>query len=83
MNALDRAIAHFGTATDLAKALGLSSMAITQWKRRGVPAERCPEIEAATGGAVTRLDLRPDIFGPLPEKRQPRPATEARDDHAA
>lgn len=27
-------------------------------------------IEAATGGHVTRYDLRPDIFGPAPRKRR-------------
>ncbi len=32
------------------------------WKKRGrVPAEHCPAIERATGGAVRCEDLRPDI----------------------
>lgn len=34
-----------------------------------VTAERAVEIERATGGAVTRTDLRPDLFGdPIPAK---------------
>lgn len=69
MNAIDRAIDLLGNQTKLAEALGVSPMAVTQWKRRGVPAERCVPIEEATSGEVTRYDLRPDIFGPAPAKR--------------
>ena len=35
--------------------------AISQW--RIVPPDRVLTIEAATGGEVTRHDMRPDIFG--------------------
>lgn len=39
---------------------------ISHWEagRVKVPAERVAQIEAATNGAVTRHDLRPDVFGP-------------------
>lgn len=42
---------------------------VWQWEsgRQRVTAERAIEIETATNGAVTRHDLRPDIFGPVPE----------------
>jgi DNA-binding transcriptional regulator YdaS (Cro superfamily) len=33
------------------------------------PAEHCIIIEQATNGAVTRYDLRPDVFGTSPEKQ--------------
>ena len=35
---------------------------VSQWATgvKAVPTERCPEIERATSGAVTRRDLRPD-----------------------
>lgn len=50
-----------GRASALAAALGISPVLITQWcKSRPVPVERCAAIEQATGGAVTRRDLRPD-----------------------
>lgn len=55
------------TFTDFAKALGVPAPLLSQWtatdltKRRQVPAERCPEIEKATAGAVTCEELRPDI----------------------
>lgn len=51
------------TAADLARALGISPVLISQWRtgRRPIPAERCPEIEKATGGAVRCESLRPDV----------------------
>lgn len=30
------------------------------------PAHHCLAIEEATGGKVTRYQLRPDVFGPAP-----------------
>lgn len=41
---------------------------ISQWEKGStkVTAERVAKIEEATAGAVTRHDLRPDIFGPAP-----------------
>lgn len=47
----------------LAAALGVSQGMVWQWVhgRRRVPADRCPDIEAATGGAVTCEELRPDV----------------------
>lgn len=56
-----------GRAPRLAEALGLPNPAravlVYQWAggSRQVPAERCPDIEAATGGAVTCEELRPDV----------------------
>lgn len=44
----------------LADRIGVSVAAIGNWKLRGVPIEQCWPIERATGGAVTRKDLRPD-----------------------
>lgn len=47
----------------LAEAVGVSQVMISQWKTgaRRVPAEMCPDIERATGGAVRCEDLRPDV----------------------
>ena len=52
-----------GGQSRLAKALGLSStVLVSQWANgvRDVPFDRCVAIEVATGGQVTRKDLRPD-----------------------
>lgn len=52
-----------GSNRDLARAVGLSDVIVSQWKTgaRQVPAERCPAIEKATGGIVRCEDLRPDV----------------------
>ena len=44
-------------------------MAVLHWRKRGVPIERCGDIERVTGGAVKRHELRPDIFDP-PHQQQ-------------
>lgn len=63
MEAIERAIKHFGSQAALASALGVKQPTVSEWLRgeRPVPAERCPEIERATGGAVRCEDLRPDV----------------------
>lgn len=72
MSALQRAIDHAGGATKLAGAIGVTVQRLTNWLERGVPAERCPDIERATGGAVRCEDLRNDVaWGVL---RDPAPA---------
>lgn len=62
MNALDMAIDYCGGVGKLASVLGVSQPVISNWRARGtVPdAIHCVAIERATGGAVTRRDLRPD-----------------------
>lgn len=62
---IERAINILGLA-GLARALGVSPQAVHKWRSSRVPAERCAEVEKATAGAVTRYDLRPDVFGPAP-----------------
>lgn len=66
MKPLDRAISICGSQAELSKRLGLFPQYVNNWRRRGVPAERCIAIEEATGGKVTRYDLRPDVFGQSP-----------------
>lgn len=62
MNALQRAVDRLGSQTELARALGVVQQQVWNWLSRGrVPAEHCPAIERATGGAVRCEDLRPDV----------------------
>ena len=68
MESLNKAIKHFGSQTKLAEALGLTAMAVTQWKKRKVPLEAAKEIERVTNGEVTKYDLRPDFFDPPEQK---------------
>jgi len=61
--AIDRAIKVFGSQAAMASALDVKQPTISEWLRgeRQVPAERCPQIERATSGAVRCEDLRPDV----------------------
>ncbi len=64
MDALTRAIESAGGVGKLASAIGLKQNVVGNWRLRGqVPAQHCIAIETATTGAVTRHDLRPDVFG--------------------
>lgn len=70
MDALDRAISIAGGVTALARLVGRTQSAVSNWRLRGqVPPEVCIAIETATDESVTRHDLRPDIFGP-PDQRE-------------
>jgi DNA-binding transcriptional regulator YdaS (Cro superfamily) len=74
MNALDKAIEVAGGVTRLAEALGVRQSVVSNWRMRGkpkgrVPADRCLAIEQATNAAVTRNDLRPDVFGAKPSRK--------------
>ena len=73
MNGLSKAIEHFGGEgkggqARLAEAIGVQPMTISHWKRRGIPTDRCKDIERATGGIVTRADLKPEEFGEVLHK---------------
>lgn len=63
---LKRAVALAGGPSALAKTLGVTSQAISQWTR--VPAERVLQVERATNGLISRSDLRPDLYPPDPIK---------------
>ncbi|WP_348645768.1 transcriptional regulator [Janthinobacterium lividum] len=59
MNPLDKAVQLCGGPSALAKAIGVSPSRLGNWRARGVPIECCFSIERATGGRVSRKDLRP------------------------
>jgi DNA-binding transcriptional regulator YdaS (Cro superfamily) len=55
---LQKAIDHFGGPRNLADKLGLkTTMAISQWKKRGVPLKRALEIDELTNGDISFRDL--------------------------
>lgn len=72
MRALKKAVDHVGGQNALARVLGLKQAHVWNWlnRDREVPAEHCRKIEQATGGLVTRYELRPDVFGPAPEESE-------------
>jgi len=60
---VEKAIKKAGGAAALAKRLGISEQAFTYWKRKGrIPSDRVIGVEKATGGQVTRQQLRPDLY---------------------
>ena len=63
---------HLRSQVAVARAVGVSPQAVSEILRRGkrVPAEWCLALETATGGAVTRHDLRPDLYPPEPTERE-------------
>jgi DNA-binding transcriptional regulator YdaS (Cro superfamily) len=60
------------TQKEFAERLGVTPGLISQWMvgRAPVPPERAMEIERLTRGMVTRLELRPDVFGSLGIRRR-------------
>lgn len=62
MNQLHAACVITGGQAALSRQLGVTAAAVNQWLKglRPVPARHCVAIEAATKGAVTRQDLRPN-----------------------
>lgn len=70
MSAISDAIERIdGGQAGLARELGLTPQAVSQWVNghRPVPPRHALAIERATGGAVSRYALRPDVFGPEPQ----------------
>lgn len=73
IEALRRAVEIFETQVALAKAIGVQQSRISEvlnGESKGIPAEWCPKIEAATEGRVTRSELRPDLWSQNTEAAQ-------------
>lgn len=64
-NVVRLAARHAGGRAELARAVGVGLTAISNWPHRGVPIDKCPAIERATDGAVTRRHLRPNDWGDI------------------
>ena len=58
---IERAIQILGGQDKLAEEMKVTKQAITKWRRR-VPSERVLGIERLTNGAVSRHELRPDLY---------------------
>lgn len=60
---LSEYFAQRGAQSRLSKTMEIPAPMLSAWASgdRRVPAERCPEIERATAGAVRCEDLRPDV----------------------
>lgn len=62
---IERAIEAHGSQVKLATAIGCSQQYIS-WllsDAKQISVEKALQVEKATGGTVSRHDLRPDVFG--------------------
>lgn len=64
MNLLDYIKHRRISQAELAELVGVSQGMVSHWLtgRKAITPERAKQIEHATGGAVRRHELRPDIF---------------------
>lgn len=60
MTGIENAIRLSGSASALGSAVGVTKMAVSLWRRNGIPAERVIQVFKATG--VTPHELRPDLY---------------------
>ena len=58
---------------DLARLMGVEKSTVTRWGQKGMAAETAMGIEAATKGAISKSDLRPDLW-PIPASTEGRAA---------
>lgn len=67
MTPIEHACSIVGGVSALAALAGVKQPTVSQWAhgKRPVPPRFCPAIEQATGGAVTRRDLRPDDWAQI------------------
>jgi DNA-binding transcriptional regulator YdaS (Cro superfamily) len=72
MNAsIKKAVETSGSQSELARRINVRQGTLWKWLIADrAPAEYCIAIERATGGKVTRYDLRPDVFGPAPDHQE-------------
>lgn len=66
--ALERAIKIAGGQSALARKIGRAQGHVFYWLKHakdGVPPQAAIDIENALQGAVSRHEIRPDIFGPV------------------
>lgn len=62
-SAIQKAVDAMGGQSALARKVKVTPQRVQQWVKSGkVPAERVLEIESATAYAVSRHELRPDIY---------------------
>lgn len=60
--AVEAAVSALGGIEAFQARLGVSRRTVFHWKQHGIPAERTPDVEAATG--IARSRLRPDLWPP-------------------
>lgn len=67
MSIIEKVVDLCGGQTRTGKQVGVTQQAVRKWLTQEMPvsAKSAIKIERATNGAVTRQQLRPDIFGEI------------------
>lgn len=58
---MEHIIDTLGGPSAVARMVGCRAPSVIEWKRRGIPADRCPAIERGSEGSVTVEQMRPDV----------------------
>lgn len=58
---LMRIIDELGGPSAVARLLQVKPPSVTEWRHRGIPADRCPMLEKASEGRHTCETMRPDV----------------------
>lgn len=56
---MEHVIDRLGGPSEVARMCKVRAPSVTNWRKRGIPIERCVQIERAMHGSVMRWDLRP------------------------
>lgn len=65
-------IDEMGGTVVVARASGVSAATVTNWRTRGIPEDRCPQLELHFSGLVACERMRPDlVWHRLPDARWP------------
>lgn len=54
-------IEDLGGPAAVARLVNVKPPSVIEWRRRGIPADRCPALERASGGKHTCEGMRPDV----------------------
>lgn len=54
-------IDQLGGPAAVARMVGCRPPSVIEWRKRGIPSDRCPAIERETGGKWACEQLRPDV----------------------
>ena len=68
-------IQELGGPAAVARIVGVKPPSVIEWRKRGIPAERAPDIERATNGQWTVDTLCPSArWSRIPDPTWPHPA---------
>lgn len=58
---MEHVIDHLGGPAAVARLVNCKPPSVIGWRRRSIPADRCPALEQASQGRYTCEALRPDV----------------------